>query len=115
VAAGGGARPRALRPDGGGNSTSRGDQPDVAQHRAARDGASRRRPLPTVRPSRGRDQDGRSGAGAVRDDFVVMCHTKDQSEQVRHRLEQWLAPRGLAFNEDKTHAVHVEQGFDFLG
>lgn len=49
------------------------------------------------------------------DDFVVMCHTKDQAEQVRHRLEQWLAPRGLTFNEDKTHIVHVEQGFDFLG
>lgn len=49
------------------------------------------------------------------DDFVVMCHTKDQAEQVRHRLEQWLAPRGLSFNEDKTHIFHVEQGFDFLG
>ncbi len=49
------------------------------------------------------------------DDFVVMCHTRDQAEQVRHRLEQWLAPRGLTFNEDKTHIVHVEQGFDFLG
>lgn len=44
-----------------------------------------------------------------------MCHTKDQVEQVRHRLAGWLAPRGLAFNEDKTHIVHVERGFDFLG
>ena len=49
------------------------------------------------------------------DDFVAMCHTRDQAEQVWHRLEQWLAPRGLMFNEDKTHIVHVEQGFDFLG
>ncbi len=49
------------------------------------------------------------------DDFVVMCHTKDQAQQVRHRLAGWLAPRGLAFNEDKTHIVHVEAGFDFLG
>lgn len=49
------------------------------------------------------------------DDFVVMCHTKDQAEQVKHRLAGWLAPRGLAFNEDKTHIVHVERGFDFLG
>ncbi len=49
------------------------------------------------------------------DDFVVMCHTKDQAEQVRHRLAGWLAPRELAFNEDKTHIVHVERGFDFLG
>ena len=49
------------------------------------------------------------------DDFVVMCHTKDQAEQVQHRLAGWLAPRGLAFNEDKTHIVHVDGGFDFLG
>lgn len=28
-------------------------------------------------------------------------------------LAGWLAPRGLAFN--KTHIVHVERGFDFLG
>jgi len=49
------------------------------------------------------------------DDFVVLCHTRDQAEQAWHRLGQWLAPRGLAFNEDKTHIVHVDQGFDFLG
>jgi len=49
------------------------------------------------------------------DDFVVMCHTRHQAEQVWYRLGEWLAPRGLAFNEDKTHIVHVEQGFDFLG
>ncbi|WP_239063337.1 group II intron reverse transcriptase/maturase [Streptomyces sp. SID13031] len=49
------------------------------------------------------------------DDFVVMCHTRHQAEQVWQRLGEWLAPRGLAFNEDKTHIVHVEQGFDFLG
>ena len=32
------------------------------------------------------------------------------------RLAEWLAPRGLRFNEDKTQIVHLgEQGFDFLG
>jgi RNA-directed DNA polymerase len=49
------------------------------------------------------------------DDFVVMCHTSNQAEQVWRRLGEWLAPRGLAFNEDKTHIVHADQGFDFLG
>ena len=49
------------------------------------------------------------------DDFVVMCHTRHQAEQVWQRLGEWLAPRGLAFNEDKTHIVHVDHGFDFLG
>jgi len=28
------------------------------------------------------------------DDFVVLCHTRDQAEQAWHRLGQWLAPRG---------------------
>jgi hypothetical protein len=27
----------------------------------------------------------------------------------------WLAARGLAFNEEKTRVVHLEEGFDFLG
>ena len=49
------------------------------------------------------------------DDFVVMCHTSNQAEQVWRRLGQWLVPRGLAFNEDKTQIVHADQGFDFLG
>ncbi len=49
------------------------------------------------------------------DDFVVMCHTRQQAEQVWHRLGEWLAPRGLRFNKDKTHIVHVDHGFDFLG
>ena len=49
------------------------------------------------------------------DDFVVIGHTEDQVEQVRHRLTEWLTPRGLAFNEDKTRLVHVDDGFDFLG
>lgn len=49
------------------------------------------------------------------DDFVVMCYTRDQAEAARSRLSQWLAPRGLSFNEDKTRIVHVDDGFDFLG
>jgi RNA-directed DNA polymerase len=49
------------------------------------------------------------------DDFVVMCASREQAEQVKTRLTQWLAPRGLAFNEDKTRIVHAEAGFDFLG
>lgn len=50
------------------------------------------------------------------DDMVACCHTRQQAEQVKARLAEWLAPRGLAFNEDKTRIVHVGQsGFDFLG
>ena len=49
------------------------------------------------------------------DDYVAMCHSRQQAEEVKQRLAAWLAPRGLAFNEDKTKIVHVEVGFSFLG
>jgi RNA-directed DNA polymerase len=49
------------------------------------------------------------------DDLVVCCHTQRQAEQIKAQLAQWLAPRGLAFNEDKTRIVHLSEGFDFLG
>ena len=49
------------------------------------------------------------------DDFVVMCHTRDQAEQAWRRLGEWLAPRGLAINGDKTRIVHLSEGFEFLG
>jgi RNA-directed DNA polymerase len=49
------------------------------------------------------------------DDMVVLCHSQQQAAQVKARLAEWLAPRGLAFNEDKTKIVHLNEGFDFLG
>ena len=49
------------------------------------------------------------------DDFVALCHTRQQALEVKARLVAWLAPRGLAFNEDKTRVVTLQDGFDFLG
>ena len=49
------------------------------------------------------------------DDVVVLCHSQEQAEQVEARLAEWLAPRGLAFNEDKTKIVRLDEGFGFLG
>jgi RNA-directed DNA polymerase len=49
------------------------------------------------------------------DDLVVLCHSRQQAEQAKARLAAWLAPRGLAFNEDKTRIVTLDEGFDFLG
>jgi RNA-directed DNA polymerase len=49
------------------------------------------------------------------DDLVVMCHSREEAEQVKERLTVWLGPRGLAFNEEKTRIVHADAGFDFLG
>ena len=49
------------------------------------------------------------------DDLVALCDSREQAEQVKARLGPWLAARGLAFNEEKTRVVHLEEGFDFLG
>jgi len=49
------------------------------------------------------------------DDFAVCCQSRQQAEQIKARLAEWLQPRGLAINEDKTRIVHLSEGFDFLG
>ena len=49
------------------------------------------------------------------DDFIVLCHSRQEALEVKARLASWLAPRGLAFNEDKTRVVFLDEGFDFLG
>lgn len=49
------------------------------------------------------------------DDLIALCHSRDEAEQVKAQLSEWLTPRGLSFNEGKTWIVHLSQGFDFLG
>jgi len=49
------------------------------------------------------------------DDLLALCHSRGEAEQVKARLADWLAPRGLAFNEDKTRVVTLDDGVDFLG
>ncbi|AKZ57758.1 HNH endonuclease domain protein [Streptomyces ambofaciens ATCC 23877] len=49
------------------------------------------------------------------DDFAVFCHSEDEAHRVKEQLAVWMAPRGVAFNEEKTSVLHLEEGFDFLG
>ena len=66
----------------------------------------------------GADKRARKGSPVLiryADDFVVHCHTRQEANEVKARLAAWLAPRGLAFNEDKTRVVTLEEGLDFLG
>ena len=49
------------------------------------------------------------------DDFVVFCETREDAESVVGVLTAWLAARGLTLSEEKTHIVHLSEGFDFLG
>jgi RNA-directed DNA polymerase len=49
------------------------------------------------------------------DDFCVFCETKEDAQTAIEILTDWLAARGLALSPEKTHVVHLEEGFDFLG
>ena len=49
------------------------------------------------------------------DDLIALCHSGEQAEQVKARLASWLAPRGLAFNEDKTRVVHLDEAWTSWG
>jgi RNA-directed DNA polymerase len=66
-------------------------------------------------PRAGDTERGSPVAVRYADDVVVLCHSQQQAGQVKAQLAEWLAPRGLAFNEDKTRIVHLSEGFDFLG
>ena len=49
------------------------------------------------------------------DDFVIMCRTKEEAENVRVLLANYLSERGLTLADEKTKITHAEEGFDFLG
>jgi RNA-directed DNA polymerase len=51
------------------------------------------------------------------DDFVVLCQTKEEAEEVLGILRQWVAEAGLTLHPTKTRIVDATQkgGFDFLG
>jgi RNA-directed DNA polymerase len=38
----------------------------------------------------------------------VLCHSQEQAQHVKARLAEWLASRGLSFNEDKTRIAHLQ-------
>ncbi|MFE0091757.1 group II intron reverse transcriptase/maturase [Streptomyces sp. NPDC058991] len=75
------------------------------------------RPVPSTGVHAGKAMVRESSPALVRyaDDFVALCATKEEATAVRQRLVEWLAPRGLSLNEEKTKVVHVDTGFDFLG
>ena len=50
------------------------------------------------------------------DDLLAFCRSRQEAEQVKARLADWLAPRGLVFNEDKTAITCLDEaGVDVLG
>lgn len=50
------------------------------------------------------------------DDFVVVVSgERHHAEYLRQEVAAVLAPMGLRLSPDKTHVVHIDDGFDFLG
>ena len=50
------------------------------------------------------------------DDFVITGSSKEMLEnEIKPWVEQFLAVRGLQLSLEKTHVVHIDEGFDFLG
>jgi len=50
------------------------------------------------------------------DDFVVLCRTQEEAQQVLDFLRDWTAVAGLTLHPTQTRIVRVtDEGFDFLG
>lgn len=51
------------------------------------------------------------------DDFVVLCETEKEAQEVLERLRSWVEQAGLALHPTKTRIVQADQkgGFEFLG
>ena len=68
--------------------------------------------------SKGNRKAGKTKVNLVRyaDDFVITGSSKELLEnEVRPRVEAFLATRGLELSQEKTRITHVTEGFDFLG
>jgi RNA-directed DNA polymerase len=49
------------------------------------------------------------------DDFVILCETKEEANNMYEKLSPYLKERGLELSEEKTKISHITEGFDFLG
>ena len=60
-----------------------------------------------------------SGCEMVRyaDDFVILCHSREEAEAALARVQTWVRENGLTLHPEKTRVVDASQpgGFDFLG
>jgi len=49
------------------------------------------------------------------DDMVITSPTKDSAQEIKAIVTEFLDERGLKLSEEKTHIVHINDGYDFLG
>jgi RNA-directed DNA polymerase len=48
------------------------------------------------------------------DDFVALCHSREETQAVQALISAWLKERGLSLNMEKTRIGRINDGFDFL-
>lgn len=49
------------------------------------------------------------------DDFIVFARTKEECEEAKRVLDEWLKKRGLEFAPEKVSIRHLSEGIKFLG
>ena len=49
------------------------------------------------------------------DDFVIMCNTQRDADDVYELLKPYLEERGLELSKEKTRVAAIGEGFNFLG
>ncbi len=49
------------------------------------------------------------------DDWVVTGSSPERLEEVKERIQEFLAERGMTLSPTKTRIAHIDEGFDFLG
>lgn len=49
------------------------------------------------------------------DDITVFGNTKEEVEKMKEIIINFLKPRGMVLNEEKTKIVEINKGVDFLG
>ena len=105
-----------IRPDRGRNSPGRGDQPLAPERRPARAGGGRRGHA--IAPPASGASETKPGSRCWSDTPTISscsATSRQQAEQVKARLAEWLAPRGLVLQRGQDADRPPRRGFDFLG
>jgi hypothetical protein len=92
-----------------------GGKPPAAEHCPAWHGRGCRGPLSTAGQRCRGHSSGLPCLGRLRRRPAGTVPHQAAGRAGQARLAAWLAPRGLAFNDEKTRVVHLDEGCDFLG
>lgn len=58
---------------------------------------------------------GKYGLIRYANELIITARNEKDIDAIIPTIQTWLSQRGLELNQEKTSAVHIEQGFNFLG